>query len=142
LGEQYKNILQQFSVTNYHISYFVIALFLLLVNLRGSIAQVKKYPYLTLFGVLFFLVYLAAFVWYSPISPERRFTNALFLPWMFSLFVSLREIAQNQIPPINPERAIDARLFTRAAHLLISLTLIFNIWLVLNERIFFDRFGS
>lgn len=100
--------------------------------------MVRKYPYTVLFGVLFFAGYLAAFVWYSPISPERRFTYILYIPLMFSIFTAVKELSWNQ-----PRGGwINIKEFASASNLLIALTLVINIQLVLTERMFFDRYGS
>jgi len=141
LREQMNNLLLQYSVTNYHLSYLMILLFVILGNLRKCMRLAKRFPYRVGFSLLFFAVYLAAFVWYSPISPERRFTYSLFLPLMFSIFVTLDTINKGQDQEAL-KMGVDWHVFTRASHILIGLTLVINIWLVVNERMFFDRFGS
>ncbi len=139
---QLENIRDQYSVTNYHISYIAIFLIILLLDLPNSIELVKRYPYLIIFSILFFLGYLAAFVWYAPISPERRFTYSLFIPFMFSLFISLKELTDNQSIHLKKSHGIDLKLFLSRINFIILLTLIINIWFVLSERMYFDRYGA
>jgi hypothetical protein len=98
----------------------------------------RKFPYTVLFSLLYFTGYLAAFIWYSPISPERRFTYGLYIPWMFSIFIAIEELSRNQ----PHEGWTNLTEFARASNLVMALTLIINIPLVLAERMFFDRYGS
>ena len=135
LGEQVKNILDPFSVTDFHLSFLAILAIMVLADLKNSLATARKYPYLVGFSLLFFVAYLAIFVWYSPISPERRFTYALYIPLMFAIFVSFKELVANQSVG-DLRRLRDASLF------LMTLMLMINIWLVLTERMYFDRYGS
>jgi hypothetical protein len=141
--EQWTNIESQFSVTNYQLSYTVIFLAAILLDIRTTLGLVKKYPYAILFTVLFFIGYLAAFAWYSPISPERRFTYGLYIPFMFSLFIGIKELAQQQgIRKGGQEAPVDTANFALATNLLVTGTLLFNIWLVVTERLFFDHYGA
>lgn len=135
---QVDNIKSQFSVTNYHLSYIVLLVLVVLADLKSSLAMVRKYPFTVLFALFYFVGYLAAFVWYSPISPERRFTYSLYIPLMFSIFIAVKELSWNQ-----PQGGwINIKEFASASNLLIALTLVINIPLVLTERMFFDRYGS
>ncbi len=139
---QANNLLEQFSVTNYQLSYLVVLIFAFLGDLPGSLRLIRRYRYIVLFAGLYFVGYLAAFVWYSPISPERRFTYGLYLPFLFSAFVALRAIArqaQDRQPGSGP---LDIRRFIQAAHFIIFATLPFNIYFVVVERMLFDRYGS
>ena len=142
LKEQINNLRLQYSVTNYHLSYLAILGFVFFADIRRSLLIAKKYPYAVGFSILYFLVYLAAFVWYSPISPERRFTYGLFLPFLFSVFIAIRKISEHD-PGEHPESThIDIARFSNVAHFIIFLTLPFNIYFVLVERMLFDRYGS
>jgi hypothetical protein len=135
---QIDNILSQFSVTNYHLSYLALLALVILVDLKNSLAMMRKRSFTLLFSLLYFVSYLAAFVWYSPISPERRFTYGLYIPLMFSIFIAIKELREQQ--PLGGWTSLTE--FARASHLVIAMTLIINIPLVLTERMFFDRYGS
>jgi hypothetical protein len=135
--EQINNLRLQFSVTNYHLSYLVILVFVFLADVRRSIRLAKEYRYAVIYSILYFASYLAAFVWYSPISPERRFTYGLFLPFLFSVFVALRNISAQE-----PSERLDVSRLSNVAHVIMALTLLFNIYFVLVERMMFDRYGS
>jgi len=138
IQSQVDNITSQFSVTNYHLSYLVLLALVILADLKNSLALVQKYPFMILFVLLYFAGYLAAFVWYSPISPERRFTYGLYIPLMFSLFKAIHEICGNQ----SLGGWINVKEFASASNIVIALSLLINIPLVLTERMFFDRYGS
>jgi hypothetical protein len=142
LSEQIDNVLLPFSVTNYQMSYLAILCLIFLADLKNSLRLVRSQPYRVIFSLLYFLGYLAAFAWYSPIAPERRFIYGLYIPFMFSLFCALQALASSQGSGESRLGAIDLRQFLNAAHFVIFLSLLPNIWLVLTERMFFDRFGA
>jgi hypothetical protein len=142
LREQVNNLRLQFSVTNYHLSYLAILIVVFLADFRRSIRLAREYPYAVIYSILYFSCYLAAFVWYAPISPERRFTYGLFLPFLFAVFIAIRKISQQE-PAENSESAhLDVARLSNVAHFIVSLTLLFNIYLVITERMLFDRYGS
>lgn len=133
----------QFSVTNYQLAYLWIFALALLSHPRRVRQVLAQYPFVTLFGVLFFAGYLAAFAWYSPLASGRRFTYALYLPFLFSIFIALNVLAHRPSPASPGQRkVIDLARFTRAAHLVVATTLIYNIWLVVDFLLFIDRYGS
>ncbi len=138
IQSQWDNIVSQFSVTNYHLSYLALLVMVLLADVKNSLAVFRKSPVSILFALLYFAGYLAAFVWYSPISPERRFTYGLYIPLMFSIFTALEALGAS----CSREGGVDVGEFVGAANLVIALTLLVNIPLVLTERMFFDRYGS
>jgi hypothetical protein len=142
LREQTNNILQQFSVTNFHLSYMVILGIPCLANWRTCLALIHRYPQHVLFASIYLIGYLAAFVWYSPISPERRFTYGLYLPFMFSVFFALQAVQSPQANQAARFSWLDIRSFSIPAHLFMTAVLMINIYLVLTERMFYDRFGA
>lgn len=142
LREQTNNILSPFSVSNFHLSYLAILALAFLLNLRGNLALMKRQPYLISFNLLYFLVYLAAFVWYSPIAPEPRFTYGLYIPFMFAVFFALKTLTSNQQNYGSHDWGIDTGRFVNLAHSVMFLFLVANIWLVLTERMYYDRFGA
>jgi hypothetical protein len=142
LSEQIGNVLLPFSVTNYQMSYLAILCLVFLADLRNNLRLVRSQPYRVVFSLLYFLGYLAAFAWYSPIAPERRFIYGLYIPFMFAVFCALQALASSQGLGERRLGAIDLRQFLNAAHFVIFLSLLPNIWLVLTERMFFDRYGA
>jgi hypothetical protein len=142
LNEQIANVFLPFSVTNYHMSYLVILVLVFLVDLKNSLQLIRRYPYRIAFSLLYFLGYLAAFAWYSPIAPERRFLYGIYIPFMFAVFCALQALVSAQHAEGDRLRGIDLPRFLNAAHFVMFLTLLANIWLVLTERMFFDRFGA
>jgi hypothetical protein len=142
MGEQINNIKSQFSVTNYHLSFLVILILVFLADMKNGLKLSRRYPYIIGFPVLYFSGYIMAFAWYSPIAPERRFIFGLYIPFMFTLFKAVKELAQNQLKTNREASAIDLTKFVNASYFVISLSLIINIWLVLTERMYFDRYGA
>ncbi|MEA3439125.1 MAG: hypothetical protein U9R58_02475 [Chloroflexota bacterium] len=142
VNAQLENIRNQFSVTNFQLTYFELLLIVLLADLKNSFWLIKKYPYVIGFSILFFLGYLALFSWYSTVSPERRFTYGLYIPFMFAIFVGINESVYNQLQVVGKGNSIDLKQFVNAANFVVVITLFINIWLTLTERMFFDRYGS
>jgi hypothetical protein len=165
-----RNIYGQFSVTNYQISYLLIFLIAILINVGNSYRTAKKYPYLVIFTILYFVGYFVAFAWYTPLSSGRRFTFAFYMPYLVSVFMSINELAKNQKKEfrdlgdqvnITTDPCIEGktqsaikqrkrRLVTYAAiskyfqasNLIMFMTLLYNIWLVTSIILFYDRYGS
>lgn len=140
LNAQVFNILSPFSVSNYQLSYLAILVVVFLADLKRNLRLVRLHPSQVGFSVLYFIVYLGAFVWYSPISPERRFTYGLYLPFLLAVFLALKAMARNQAWESGGR--IDLRLLVNAANFVIFLSLVVNIYLVLTERMYFDRYGA
>lgn len=132
LTEQGRNILSQFGVTNYHLSYLLVLLCAVLMAPKRAWKLVRDNPYLVLFELLYLAGYLASFTWYATVAPERRFTYTLYVPLLFSIFAALKNLANS----VRVSRVITA------AHLLAACSVVINIWLVVSERMFFDTYGS
>jgi hypothetical protein len=140
---QLKNIYIQYSVANYPLSYLLIFLGAILINVKNSIRTARDYPYLVLFTVLYFLGYLVAFSWYAPIAGGRRFIFGLYIPFLMGIFISINELSRKQsITYGNRGNQVNLERFFTTANIFIALTLIYNIWLVLTELMFYSRFGS
>ncbi|MBK5107843.1 MAG: hypothetical protein JJE12_06915 [Anaerolineales bacterium] len=141
---QYKNIfLKSFSVTNYWISYLLILLLGILINFDSFRKLVKSNLVPIIFVILYFAGYLFAFAWYCPIACGRRFTYALYIPFLIVIFLVMRELVKNQPrEPGKVENKIDLAKYFTASHLIVAISLIFNIWLVTNNVLFIDAYGS
>jgi hypothetical protein len=140
LDAQAFNILSPFSVTNYQLSYLAILIVVFLADVKRNLGLIRKHPYRVDYSALYFIVYLGAFVWYSPISPERRFTYGLYLPFLMAVFLALKAMAGNQVREGGGR--IDLRLLVNAANFVMFVSLVVNIYLVLTERMYFDRYGA
>ena len=133
----------QFSVTNYQLAYAWIFFLALLVDQKNNLRTAKKYPYVIAFALLFFLGYLAAFAWYSPIASGRRFVYGLYIPFLFAVFAAINGLARQQIiAPSNGKTPLSLTRFFTTTNLIIFFTLFYNIWVVLTTSLFFDRYGS
>ena len=133
----------QFSVTNYQLDYLWIFLLVMLLDIRNVWRNVRKYPFVIAFVGLFFLIFLAAFAWYTPIASGRRFAYTLYIPYLFSIFVAANTLGRNQFSfRAEGNAAVRQSRFFNAANLLVALTLIYNIWFVLRFILFIDRYGS
>jgi len=141
---QYKNIfLKSFSVTNYWISYLLILLLGILINFDSFRKFVKSNPIPFTFVILYFVGYLFAFAWYCPIACGRRFAYALYIPFLISIFLVMRELVKNQTRDSGKvENKIDLAKYFTASHLIMAFSLIFNIWVVTNNVLFIDAYGS
>lgn len=139
---QLNNIWSSYSLTNYLVSYLVLLLLTVLADPGNAWQSIRHWWFLIAFGALYFAIYLAAFTWYAPISPEPRFTYGLLIPAMMTIFVSLRELVANQKRSNGDGPPTDLRLLVNSANFIIFLTLMVNIYLVLSERIYFDRYGA
>jgi hypothetical protein len=141
---QFRSIFNRpFSVTNYWISYLIILMVGILSNFDQFRKFVKSNWVPVLFVILYFTGYLFAFAWYSPIADGRRFTYALYIPFLIVVFLVMRELVKNQTrDPDMVENEINLAKYFSASHLIIAMSLIFNIWLVTNNVLFIDAYGS
>jgi cytochrome b561 len=141
---QFRNIFNRpFSVTNYWISYLVILMVGILSNFDQFRKFVKSNWVPVLFVMLYFTGYLSAFAWYDPIADGRRFTYAVYIPFLIAVFLVMRELIKNQTrDPDMVENEINLAKYFTASHLIVAISLIFNIWLVTNEVLFIDAYGS
>jgi hypothetical protein len=141
---QYRNIfIKSFSVTNYWTSYLVILLLGILISFDSFRKFVKSNLVPTTFVILYFAGYLIAFTWYCPIACGRRFSYALYIPFLIVIFMVMREMVKKQPgEPGKVENRIDLARYFTASHLIMAITLIFNIWIVTNNVLFIDAYGS
>lgn len=141
---QYRNIfIKSFSVTNYWISYLVILLLGILIGFDSFRKFVKSNLVPIIFVTLYFAGYLIAFTWYCPIACGRRFSYALYIPFLIVIFMVMREMVRKQPgEPGEDENKIDLARYFTASHLIMAITLIFNIWIVINNVLFIDAYGS
>lgn len=141
---QFRNIFDKpFSVTNYWISYLIILMIGILINIDNFRMFVKSNWVTLLFVILYFAGYLIAFAWYCPIACGRRFTYALYIPFLIVIFLVMRELVKNQIRDSGKvENKIDLAKYFSASHVIVAISLVFNIWLVTNNVLFIDAYGS
>lgn len=141
---QFRNIFDKpFSVTNYWISYLIILMMGILINIDNFRMFVKSNWVTLLFVILYFAGYLIAFAWYCPIACGRRFTYALYIPFLIVIFLVMRELVKNQIRDSGKvENKIDLAKYFSASHVIVAISLVFNIWLVTNNVLFIDAYGS
>jgi len=141
---QFRNIFDKpFSVTNYWISYLIILMMGILINIDNFRMFVKSNWVTLLFVILYFSGYLIAFAWYCPIACGRRFTYALYIPFLIVIFLVMRELVKNQIRDSGKvENKIDLAKYFSASHVIVAISLLVNIWLVTYNVLFIDTYGS
>ena len=141
---QFRNIFDKpFSVTNYWISYLIILMMGILINIDNFRMFVKSNWVTLLFVILYFAGYLIAFAWYCPLACGRRFTYGLYIPFLIVIFLVMRELVKNQIRDSGKvENKIDLAKYFSASHVIVAISLVFNIWLVTNNVLFIDAYGS
>jgi hypothetical protein len=141
---QYRNIVTKaFGVTNYWISYLFILIMGFLTNIGGFRKFVISNAIPLIFVIAYFAGYLIAFAWYCPIACGPRFTFALYIPFLICIFLVMRELVKNQTKDSSKmENRIDLAKYFTASHLIVAMSLIFNIWLVTNNVLFIDAYGS
>jgi hypothetical protein len=76
---------------------FGFVLVLLLQNREQTRAIFKQHPFLTLFVIGFFSLYILLYAWFWPISSGNRFALALFSPAMFTLAFLLFRLFENRL---------------------------------------------
>lgn len=141
---QFTNIVNKsFSLTNYWISYLFILLVGILINLKGFKKVVNANLIPLLFVILYFTGYLIAFAWYCSIACERRFTFSLYLPFLITIYLVMRELIKDQAHnKENIEYRIDLAKYFSASNVIVALSLLINIWFITNEILFIDAYGS
>lgn len=100
---QWNNIIKLYGQFNFLVFYTLAFFIIAFLNLRTTIALLREYWFLALFFVGYICGYLVLSAWFSPISDylDARFTYGLFLPYLFSIFIALHQIAtRNLIIPI------------------------------------------
>ncbi len=140
---QVHNLSRQYSFTNFMLSYGIIFLLAVLVEVKKAFSLAKRSAYLVGFSVIYILAHIASFVWYSSIAIGPRFTLGIFLPIMFTLFAGIKCLAENQETGL-VEQGVQPSLvkFSLAADVLMTGVLIINIWMVLSGGILSGHFGS
>ena len=136
-------IMKPFSVTNYWIGYMYILLVGIMINFKKFRKLNKTNVIPIMFVILYYLGYLIAFAWYCPIACGRRFTFALYLPFIITVFMLIKELTNSQTKEIEKvENQIDLAKFFSASNVIVAFSLIFNIWIITNEVLYFDVYGS
>lgn len=92
---QWNNIIKPYGRFNFIAFYTLGLVIVAILNPCISFGLLRKYWYLVLFFLGYMGGYLLLFAWFSPISDylDTRFTYGLYLPYLFSIFVALYQIA-------------------------------------------------
>ena len=128
---QVENITYQYSFFNYPIFLSAFFLLTLLLNLKVSVQLLREHWVLVLFVLGYLLAYFSLYVWYSVISSMSRFLFALYLPFVFSVFIAVKELTGKINFP-----------FIKMANVLVFLMATIDIWYLLSYGPFFRDFGS
>jgi hypothetical protein len=84
------NSILSYGYAIYLLVYSILLFTFSLLNWRFIMAKIRQHFLLILFIGAYFVLYLLAVAWYTPIAKGNRFILAYFLPYMFILFYILR----------------------------------------------------
>jgi hypothetical protein len=116
----------------YFCLYALFGLLIVAVHARHTIRLLRRFPFLWLWGLAYFGLYLALYAWYVPISFGTRLPLAQFLPLMFAIsFVLWRLYAGRLYLPVAKRRI---ELGTPFA-VLVSTWVAYDIYIVLAYKI-------
>jgi hypothetical protein len=123
---------ESYGYYKYILLYLAFLLTLVIINGRHSIEMAVKYPFLLLFCVSYFAVYLFGYAWYTPIASGTRFTLALFLPVMFTTSYGIHAQPTRYLPV----RPFGAKITLQGVFNVVMLfVLCLDIYFVLAKRI-------
>ena len=124
---QLRNITKQYSFFNYPLVYSLVLIICLAINLPSSLKIVKQNIYQILLFVFVIGANLALFSFYSPITNylDARFTYGLYLPYIYTMFLSIATISRennwNINNPLLGKRALQLFVFETANLIVIGL---------------------
>ena len=96
LRAQFLHFWQQIGVFNYLIFYALILVFVFFTHFSDNKPLLKTHLLVFSFVILYTLGYVILFAWYDPIAGGLRFTAGLFLPLLFSAFVSIKTLTDQR----------------------------------------------
>ena len=98
----------------YFYIYLIFCIFLIIVvgKIRNNMRLLVKYGFSSIFIFSYFIIYLLLYAWYAIVSPGNRILLSLFLPFMFSLSIVIKEYTKE--------------FFIRFINLKINILIIFN----------------
>jgi 4-amino-4-deoxy-L-arabinose transferase-like glycosyltransferase len=116
----------------YVLIYFAYFLVVVILNFRHNLKLAAGYPFILFFCLAYFVAYLLAYAWYTPIATGNRFILALFLPFMFSISYVIC-VQPVRYLPIRPG-GMQIRLLD-VLNALVFLVLVVDIYLIVTGRI-------
>jgi len=126
---------------NYPAIYSFVLLVFCLLNIRLSLKLSRRYFFLLIFTLAYFAGYMLAFAWFAPIANfyVGRFIYALYLPYLFSLFVALNQIVE-EIQYIHiGGRSIRAANLVWGVHAVVFLMVLYELYFFTQNRLVVGR---
>jgi hypothetical protein len=127
---QLQNIRYQYSFFNYPVFFLIIAIILILLRLKRSISFARSDLWLIIFIIGYITGYLLLFIWYSPIANSPRFIYSLFIPFLFSISVMMRRLADDISTPL-----------IKLTNITILVMIIIDIWYITSQGPLFRDYG-
>jgi hypothetical protein len=116
----------------YVLIYFAFFLVEVILNFRYNLKLAAQHPFILLFCLSYFVVYVLGYAWYMAIMVGNRLILAQFLPFMFS--ISYVICAQpSRYLPIQP-KGVRLRLLD-VLNVSVLLILVVDVYFILTERI-------
>ena len=129
LSEVAETAMGSYGYFRYFFTYLMFCLYIMIINHQRTWRIVRQYAFLFLFNLMYFIVYLLLYAWYTPIASGNRLTLAQFLPLMFAFsFVIFRLYSKHLY---KEERNDLARAFTT----IVAFLLVYDIYIVLSQKI-------
>jgi hypothetical protein len=128
---QTENIRYQYSFFNYPAFFLAFIIIIFFMDLKGNLQIAKKYFPLLVFGLSYFAAYIFLYIWYSPIASLPRFIYALYIPFLFSIFVAAKAMSNEISLPI-----------VKLSNLAVFLMIMIDIWYIVSQGPFYRDFGS
>ena len=124
-------VVNSYGYAKYVVLYSAFLVFVAIRYRRRTRAVIRANRFLSLFVVAYFVAYLLLYFWYAPIAAGNRLILAQFLPLMFAILSGLQVLLKDVAVKLG-RRPVDALV---AFNLVVLCLLVFDIYLILSERI-------
>jgi hypothetical protein len=122
---------ESYGYYKYVLIYFAFFLIMVILNRHHNVEMVLKYPFLLLFCLSYFILYLLSYAWFTPIGGAPRLVLALFLPFMFAISYAICAQPTRYLP-IRPF-GVRIKLLD-AFNVLVLLIFSVDIYFIMTER--------
>jgi hypothetical protein len=115
-----------------YLGLYTLLLGLVAITLRDQTKRImKRFPFMITYLALYFSAYFVLYAWYTPIAAGNRFTLALFLPYLYTVFLGLQSF---RIP--RSQTVLFRRYaLTEIINMIVMIVLVVDIAIILTSRI-------